>query len=194
MFGSTSTVINGQVAPKPQYGVDLSGEKGRWSLQAKVATIDSWVGADSEDRVTLSYNQPLKPFSLKYQVQYKMYPGTRAGYNATGTSYQVSASKSWHGVNYGIGAEYSDADYASIRKSYGINLSLGHSFMPKLSGWLSVAHHHQFGSADYTNTNVGLYYQVTRKIGLSTSVNLYHAYASWNVDHPTLSVGLSRRL
>ena len=81
-----------------------------------------------------------------------------------------------------------------MRKAYGVNASIRRGLAKKLSGWVSLSYRKQWGSVDFLNTNVGLYYQMTDKLGLATSVNNWHAYADWNVDRPTLSVSLSRRL
>ena len=193
---STSTVINGIVFNRPQFGANLEGHHGNLSFGANIASAYSGGnnGTDHQDKYVVAYDQRLKSLNLKYQVMLKTYPGTRAGLTDHGIDYAVTASHSVKGVNFGLGVDYTDKDYATTRKSYGINLSLGHSFMPKLSGWLSVSHHHQFGSVDYTNTNLGLYYQATAKMGVSTSLNNWHAYAAWGRDRPTLSISLSRKL
>ena len=193
---STSTVINGIVFNRPQFGANVEGHHGNVSFEASIASAYSGGnnGTDHQDKYIVAYYQRLKPFNLKYEVMLKTYPGTRAGLNNHGIDYAVTASHSVKGVNFGLGFDYTNKDYSTTRKSYGINLSLGHSFMSKLSGWLSVSHHHQFGSVDYTNTNMGLYYQLSSKFGVSTSINNWHAYADWNHDRPTLSISLSRKL
>ena len=196
LSASTSTLLNSEVIDKPQYGLTLQGHEGATSFGAELRTARAanTVGTDSEDRFYVAYSQRLKPFSLHYQVTWKLYPGTRPGLNDQGTVWQVSASRPVFGVNVSLGAEYTDEDYSTTRKSYGFDASLSRSLLPKLSGWISVQHKREWGSVDYTNTNIGLYYQATSKIGVSTSVNTWHAFAPWGRDHPTLSLSLSRRL
>ncbi|ESQ86996.1 hypothetical protein ABAC460_21690 [Asticcacaulis sp. AC460] len=191
---STSGTINGEINRKPRLSLNLSGNKGRMTFGARHETADSYSGTDSENRFHVAWRQDNKLANLNYQVMYKTYPGTRPGLTDEALLYQVSASRSLKGINYGLGLEYTNADYATTRKSYGLNLSVSRSFLPKLSGWLSVSHKKQWGSVDYTNANIGLYYQATPKIGVATSINNWHAYADWAVDRPTLSVSLSRRL
>jgi len=192
---STSTVINGIVFNRPQFSGNLDGWHGHTSFGVNIASAYSGNnnGTDHQDRYFVAYEQRLKPVTLKYQVTYKNYPGTRAGLTDHGVTYGVTASHGFKGLSVGLGVDYTDTDYTTIRKSYGLNLSLGHSF-GKLSSWLSVSHHHQFGSVDYTNTNMGVYYPLSPKMGMSASINNWHAYADWNHDRPTLSLSLSRRL
>ena len=192
---STSTVINDIVFNKPQYGANLDGWYGHSSFGVNIASAYSGNnGTDHQDKYFVAYDQKLVPFDLKYQVTLKTYPGTREGLNDNGVDYAVTASQSVDGISYSFGVDYTGEDYTTTRKSYGFNVSLGHSFAPKLSGWLSISHHHQFGSVDYTNTNLGLYYSLNSKMGVSTSINNWHAYADWGRDRPSLSISLSRRL
>ena len=194
LSASTSTELNSEIIQKPQYGISLQGYQGPTFLGAEIRTARSSLGTDSEDKFFVGLEQKLKPFSLRYQVTWKLYPGTKPGYNDSGLVYQVSASHPLFGVNCSLGAEYTGEDYSTTRKSYGYNVSLSRGLAPKLSGWISVQHKRNWGSVDYTNTNIGLYYQATPKIGFSTSVNTWHAFASWGRDHPSLSISLSRRL
>ncbi len=194
LSASTSSVLNSEVIQKPQFGFNLSGHEGATFFGAEARTARSSLGTDSEDKFYLGYEQRLKPVSLRYEVTYKVYPGTKPGYNDSGVLWQVSASHPFFGVNCSLGADYTGEDYATTRRSYGYSASLSRGLAPKLSGWISVSHRRNWGSVDYTNTNIGLYYQLTGKIGVSTSVNTWHAFASWGRDHPSLSISLSRRL
>lgn len=191
---STSGVINGMVFRKPQWSLDISGRKQDIYFGSTLRTVESHIGTDSEDKFFVGYNQKLKPFTLRWQATYRIFPGTQARYTDNSLLYQVTASREVLGFNASAGAEYTDHDYSEVRKSYGVNASLSRGLLPKLSGWLSVSYRRQWGGVDYTNTNLGLYYQLTDRLGVATSVNNWHAYASWNVDRPTLSVSLSRRL
>ena len=193
---STSTVMNDIVLNRAQLGGRLEGRLGNLLVEGSIASAYSGgsSGTDHQDRYLVSYDQRMKPFNLRYQVTLKEYPGTRDGLNDHGIVYGVTASRKLLGLNLGLGLDYSNEDYATIRKSYGMNLSVSRSLAKGLSGWFSVSHHHQFGNVDYTNTNLGIYYQVTSKTGISTSINNWHGYARWNHDRPTLSVSLSRRL
>ncbi len=193
---STSTLLNSEVIDKPQYGLTLQGRQGATLLGAEFHTANASpsIGTDSEDKVYLAYDQHLKPLDLRYQVTWKTYPGTRRGLNNQGTVWQVSASHRFFGVSVSLGTEYTDADYSTTRKSYAVDATLSRGLLPGLSGWISLQHKRQLGSVDFTNTNIGLYYQATPKIGFSTSVNTWHGFAPWGRDHPSLSVSLSRRL
>ncbi len=194
LSASTSTTLNSEIIQKPQYGFSLSGHKGTIALGADIRTARSSIGTDSEDKFYARAEQKLKPFDLHYEVTYRVYPGTLPGYHDSGLTYSVSASRSFLGVSCSLGADYTGEDYSTTRKAVGYSVSLGRGLAPKLSGWISVAHKRQWGSVDYTNTNIGVYYQATSKIGVSTSVNTWHAFAPWGRDHPSLSVSLSRRL
>ncbi len=192
---STSTVINGIVFNRPQYGAHVEGSHDQIHFGASIESAYSGnSGADHQDKYFVTYEQNLKPIHLRYEVLVKSYPGTRDGLTDHGVTYGVTASRSLAGFNVGLGVDYSDTDYTTIRKSYGMNLSLGHSLGLKMSSWLSISHHHQFGSVDYTNTNMGVYYSLSSKMGVSASINNWHAYAAWNHDRPTLSLSLSRKL
>ncbi len=193
---STSTVINGIVFNRPQYSGNIGGWYGHTTFGANIASAYSGgnSGTDHQDKYFVAYEQKLAPISVKYEVTLKTYPGTRDGLTDQGIDYAVTASHPIAGVNVALGVDYTGEDYSTTRKSYGFNASLSRGLLPKLSGWLSVSHHHQFGSVDYTNTNLGLYYQLTSKLGVSTSINNWHAYAEWAHDRPTLSLSLSRRL
>jgi hypothetical protein len=191
---STSGVINGIVMRKPQLAFDLSGRKNDFYFGAHSQTAESYVGTDYENRFFVGYTQQLNPVSLRYQVTWKTYPGTPTQYTDQALDYQVTASRNLMGLNTSLGVEYTDEDYTTIRKSYGLNLSLGRSLIKKMYGWLSVSHKHNTGSVDYTNTNIGVAYQLTDKIGVSTSVNNWHAYADWAEDHPTFSISINRKL
>ncbi len=192
---STSTVINGIVFNRPQYGAHLDGAHDRFHFGASIETAYSGnSGADHQDKYFVTYQQSFKPIDVRYEVLVKSYPGTRAGLNDYGVTYGVTASRNMAGFNVGLGVDYTGEDYTTVRKSYGVNLSLGHSLGHKVSSWLSISHHHQFGSVDYTNTNMGIYYSLSSKVGVSASINDWHAYADWNHDRPTLSISVSRRL
>lgn len=191
---STSGVINGVINRKPQLGFDVSGRKSDLYFGAHAQTADSNVGTDYEDRLFVGYTQKLDPVSLRWQLTYKTYPGTPAQYTDQALDYQVTASKNLLGLNTSLGVEYTNADYTTVRKSYGLNFSLGRSLLKKMYGWLSISHKHNTGSVDYTNTNIGVAYQLTDKIGVSTSINDWHAYASWAEDHPTFSIAINRKL
>jgi len=191
---STSGVINGIVMQKPQLAFDLSGRKSDFYFGAHSQTAESYVGTDYENHLYVGYTQQFNPVSLRYQVTWKTYPGTPSQYTDQALDYQVTASRNLLGLNTSLGVEYTDEDYTTIRKSYGLNLSLGRSLIKKMYGWLSVSHKHNTGSADYTNTNIGVAYQLTDKLGVSTSVNNWHAYADWAEDHPTFSISINRKL
>ncbi len=191
---STSAVINGVVMKRPQLGFNLSGEKAALYYGASVATVDNNLGSDSQDQLYAGYRQSLGKISIRYQATYRSYPGTLAQFNDSGLTYQVTASRSLLGVNASLGAEYSDTDFANVRKSYGLNGSISHGLIKNMSGWLSLSYHKQWGGVDSLNTNIGLWYQMTPKLGISASVNNWHAYAAWNHDRPTLSLGISRTL
>jgi len=194
LSASTSGVINGVINRKPQLTLNLGGQKGDLNFGASAQTVDSNIGTDYQDQFYLAYNQKLAPVSLRWQVMYKTYPGTPSPYTDQALDYQVSASRSLLGINTSVGVEYTNDDYTTIRKSYGLNLSLGRGLLKKMYGWLSISHKHNFGSVDYTNTNIGIAYQLTSKIGVSTSINDWHAYADWAEDHPSFSVSINRKL
>ncbi len=191
---STSAVINGVIMKKPQLGLNLSGEKADAFYGASISTVDNNLGSDSQDQLYAGYRQSLGKVQIRYQASYRAYPGTLDQYTDSSLVYQVTASRSFFGVGTSLSAEYSDADFANVRKSYGVNGSVSHGLMKNMSGWMSLSYHKQWGGVDSLNTNIGLWYQVTPKMGLSASVNNWHAYASWNRDRPTLSVGISRTL
>jgi len=191
---STSAVINGIIMKTPQLGFNLSGEKATAFYGAGISTVDNNLGSDSQDQVYAGFRQPLGKTTIRYQVTWRAYPGTLPQYNDSGLTYAVTASRSLFGVHTSLGADYSGRDFANVRKSYGLNGSLSHGLMKNMSGWLSLSYHKQWGGVDSLNTNIGVWYQMTPKMGLSASVNNWHAYASWNRDRPTLSVGISRTL
>lgn len=191
---STSGVINGVINRTPQLSASLSGRKSDLYFGANAQTADSNIGTDSQDQLYLGYNQQLKPVALRWQLTYKTYPGTPSPYTDQALDYQVTASKNLLGLNTSLGVEYTNADYTTIRKSYGLNFSLGRGLLKKMYGWLSISHRHNTGSVDYTNTNIGVAYQLTDKLGVSTSINDWHAYASWAEDHPTFSISINRKL
>lgn len=191
---TTSSVINGMVTNKPEFGLTLNGGKGKAFWGARMTTANSGNGTDSQNSVFAGYSQPIKAYTLRYQFTHKAYPGTYDHLRDEGNIHQVTVSRNLRGVNYSAGLEYSDRDYTQVRKSYGASLSVSRGLTKKLSGWASVMHKHQVGAVDFTNVNVGVYYQLTSRIGVSTSVNNWHAYADWAEDRPTLSVALSRKL
>lgn len=191
---TTSSVINGMVTNKPEFGLSLNGGKGRAYWGARTTTASSGNGTDSQNSLFAGYNLPVKSFNVRYQFTHKAYPGTYDHLRDEGNIHQVSVSRTVKGTNYAVGMDYSDRDYTQVRKSYGASLSVSRGLTKKLSGWASVLHKHQVGAVDFTNVNVGLYYQLTPRIGVSTSVNNWHAYADWAEDRPTLSVALSRKL
>jgi hypothetical protein len=179
---------------KPQLGFNLSGEKAAAFYGASISTVDNNLGSDSQDQFYAGFRQSLGRTTIRYQATWRAYPGTLPLYNASGLTWQVAASRRLLGVNASLGADYSDADFANVRKSYGLNGSLSHGLMKNMSGWLSLSYHKQWGGVDSLNTNIGVWYQMTPKMGFSASVNNWHAYASWNHDRPTLSVAISRTL
>lgn len=191
---TTSSVINGMVTNKPEFGLALNGSKGRAFWGGRMTTANSGNGTDSQDSLFAGYTLPVKSFDLRYQFTHKAYPGTREGLRDEGNIHQMTLSRGFKGVNYAAGLEYSDRDYIQVRKSYGASLSASRGLTKKLSGWASVMHKHQIGAVDFTNVHVGVYYQLTPRIGVSTSVNNWHAYADWAEDRPTLSLALSRKL
>ena len=191
---STSAVINGVVMKRPQLSLNLSGEKAALYYGGSLATVDNNLGSDSQDQLYAGYRQSLGKISLRYQATYRSYPGTLAQFNDSGLMYQVTASRNLLGLNTSLGVEYSDADFANVRKSYGLNGSISRGLIKNMSGWLSLSYHKQWGGVDSLNTNIGLWYQMTPKLGLSARVNNWHAYAAWNRDRPTLSLGISRTL
>jgi len=191
---STSAVINGVIMKKPQLGFNLSGEKASAFYGASISTVDNNLGSDSQNQFFGGFRQSLGKTSIRYQATYRVYPGTLPQYNDSGLTYQVTASRTLFGVGTSLGLDYSDSDFARVSKSYGVNGSLSHSLLKNMSGWLSLSYHKQRGGVDSLNTNIGIWYQMTPKMGLSASVNNWHAYASWNRDRPTLSVGISRTL
>ena len=191
---STSEVINGVIMKKPQLGFNLSGEKATTFYGASISTVDNNLGSDSQDQFYGGFRQKLGKTTLRYQATYKTYPGTLEQYTDSGLIYQIAASREVFGIGTSLGVEYSDKDFANVRKSYGLNGSISHGLMKNMSGWLSLSYHKQWGGVDSLNTNMGIWYQMTPKMGFSASVNNWHAYASWNHDRPTLSVGISRTL
>lgn len=191
---TTSSVINGMVTNKPEFGLTLNGSKGRAFWGGRMTTANSGNGTDSQNSLFAGYSVPVKAYELRYQFTHKAYPGTYAHLRDEGNIHQVTVSRSLKGTRYAAGLEYSDRDYTDVRRSYGASLSASRALTKKLSGWASVMHKHQVGAVDFTNVNVGVYYQLTSRIGVSTSINNWHAYADWAEDRPTLSVALSRKL
>ena len=191
---STSAVINGIIMKKPQLGFNLSGEKADAFYGAGISTVDNNLGSDSQDQFYAGYRQHLGKTTIRYQANYRLYPGTLDQYTKAGLIYQVTASRTFSGIGTSLGMEYSDHDFANVRKSYGLNGSISRGLLKNMSGWLSLSYHKQWGGVDSLNTNIGLWYQMSPKMGFSASVNSWHAYASWNRDRPTLSVGISRTL
>ncbi len=131
LSASTSTQLNSEIIQKPQYGFSLSGRKGLAFLGADLRTAHSGIGTDSEDKFFAGVEQKLKPFTLRYELTYRVYPGTLPGYHDSGLTYSVNASRSFLGVSCSLGAGLYRRGLFDDTKALGYSVSLGRGLAPK---------------------------------------------------------------